>query len=56
MSDLYPIEYEGKEYTEENVDPIFDSFYTCKEALNKNNGVYMTEDIWIYPDGSTGEW
>ncbi len=56
MDDLYPIEFNGKEYTQEEADPVFDSFYHTKYALNGNNGVYMADGVWIYPDGSMDEW
>jgi Zn-finger protein len=53
---LYPIRYDGKLYYEKDCDSCFSAFYTCKEALNGMNGVYMSEGLWVYPDGSMGEW
>jgi len=55
-SDLYPIKYRRKLYYKKDCDPIFQSFYTCKEALNEENGAYMTDGIWVYPDGKMSEW
>ena len=53
---LYPIYYKGKKYAKKDCDGIFTSFYTCKEALNAEHGVYLSEGVWVYPDGSMGEW
>ncbi len=52
---LFPVYFNGKEYFENNCDDIFLSFYHCKEALNELGGVYLSEDIWVYPDGSMDE-
>jgi hypothetical protein len=52
---LFPVFYDGKQYYEKDCDDVFLSFYHCREALNYNGGVYMTEDLWVYPDGSMNE-
>jgi len=53
---LYPIYYEGKKYTEEECNDIFKAFYTCIEAYNHDVGVYVSEGMWIGPDGETKHW
>lgn len=52
---LFPIYYNGKEYNEKDCDDIFLAYYNCKEALNFLGGVYLSEDVWVYPDGSMGD-
>jgi len=52
---LFPILFNGKQYYEKDCDGIFLCFYTCRESLNDLNGVYMSEDMWVYPDGSMDE-
>lgn len=53
---MFPVYFNGKEYNEKDCDDLFLSFYTCVEALNSEGGVYVSEGMWTYPDGSTGEW
>ena len=50
---LYPVYYEGKRYFEKDCDEMFLCFYHTVHALNGDRGVYMFEDVWVYPDGST---
>ena len=52
MSNLFPVLYNGELYKEEDCDSVFLAFYHTKEALNDNGGVYMSDDTWVYPDGS----
>ena len=49
---LYPITYKGKKYYEEDCDEIFSTFYNNVLALNENCGVYISDGMWIYPDGT----
>ena len=35
---------------------MFLCFYHTIHALNGEGGVYMSEDVWIYPDGSMSEY
>lgn len=53
---LYPIYYEGIYWKEEDCDDIFTSFYHDRESLNFEMGVYVSEGIWVYPDGKMEEW
>ena len=53
---LFPVYFEGKEYYEKDCDDVFLAFYHCKETLNGANGVYVSEGLWVYPDGSMDEW
>ncbi len=52
---LYPIHYEGKSYTEETADDLFVSFYTCKAALRDDCSVYISDGLWVHPNGDTNE-
>jgi hypothetical protein len=52
---LYPITYNGKRYYEEDCDEVFVCFYNDRYALNHLGGVYMSEGIWVYPDGQLDE-
>jgi hypothetical protein len=54
---LYPIIYNGVVYnSEDDVDSVFACFYHSKYSLNGEMGVYIGDDIWIYPDGEMGEY
>lgn len=55
-NDLYPIYYDGVWWNEEDCDDIFISFYHGRYCLNSEMGVYVSEGIWVYPDGEMGEW
>ena len=39
-------------------DPVFLAFYdpSTPESLNEMGGVYMGDGMWVYPDGTMGEW
>jgi len=53
------IKEQKKEYESTSpYDELFLAFYdpSCPESLNEMGGVYMGDGIWVYPDGSTGEW
>lgn len=53
---LYPVNFKGKVYYEEDCDPLFVAFYTCREAL-LGGAVYVTDGLYIFPDGaSTDDW
>ncbi len=47
---MFPIYYNGKKYYEEDCDEVFLSFYLEPEAMSPF-GVYMSEGVWITPDG-----
>lgn len=49
---LYPIRWNGKNWDADDVDELFFTCYTCEEALNDDGGVYVTEGLSVYPDGS----
>lgn len=51
----FPVIYNGKSYSKEECDDTFLAYYTCPEALCGEGGVYFTEGLLIYPDGSTKE-
>lgn len=51
--DLYPITYDNKVWYEKDVDDVFACFYSCKEALHPNYSVYVSEGMYIFPDGRT---
>lgn len=56
MDDLFPVYFNGEDYHAKDCDDLFLAYYTCEEALNGACGVYVAEGMWVYPDGSTGEW
>lgn len=51
-NNLYPINYNGKQYFEKDCDEVFLCYYHDIHALNSMGGVYLSDDVWIYPDGS----
>jgi hypothetical protein len=54
---LYPITYGGITYKNENeVDEIFAQFYHSRYSLNSEMGVYIGDDIWVYPNGDMDEY
>lgn len=55
-NDLFPVHYNGKDYYEKDCASIFLAFYSCKEALNWEMGVYMSGGISVYPDGTMNEY
>lgn len=48
---LYPIKYDDKIWKEEDCDDIFISNYHSVWSLNTEGGVYLGEELWVYPDG-----
>jgi len=52
---MFPVIYNGKSYSEKECDEMFLAYYVCPEALNCDGGVYFTEGLWVYPDGTTKE-
>jgi len=46
---MFPIYYNGKKYYEEDCDEVFLAFY--EPAAMTPFGVYMSEGVWITPDG-----
>jgi len=50
---MFPVYFRGKKYYEKDCNSIFLSFYSCREALGFGSGVYWTEGLLIYPDGSS---
>jgi len=50
---LYPLEYNGKTYEEEDCDNLFSSFYHGHAALRYDTAVYVSDGIWVYPDGTS---
>ncbi len=52
---LFPIYYDGNEYFKEDCDEIFLCAYHCREQLNDEGGVYLSDSTWVYPDGSYDE-
>jgi hypothetical protein len=53
---LFPVSYEGRLWKEEDCNDVFLSFYHCRESLNALGGVYLSEGIWVYPDGKMEHW
>jgi hypothetical protein len=53
---LYPVIYKEKEWYEKDCDSVFSAYYSCKEALNFECGVYVSEGIWVFPDGRMEKW
>ena len=54
--DMFPVHYNGKDYTEEECSDTFLAFYNGRYSLNGLGGVYVAEGIWVYPDGSMDEY
>ena len=49
---LYPIRFNGKVYTEKNVDEKFAAFYHSPDSLSLDGGVYAYDQMLVFPDGS----
>jgi hypothetical protein len=49
---LYPIYYNGKKLYKKDCDDLFTVYYCCKDAINSFGAVYLSDDTWIYPDGT----
>jgi len=52
---LYPVNYNGELWDEDDCDEMFIALYHSKEALREDGCVYLGEGIWVGPDGSTGD-
>ena len=50
---LYPLNYKGKIYYENDCNDIFASFYTSVYSLQFDGSVYVADGMSIAPDG---EW
>ena len=53
MDNLYPISFNGKVYHKDDCDDVFVCFYTCLEALRGDCAVYISDGIWMNPNGET---
>lgn len=53
--DLYPVEYNGKMWSKNECNDLFVSMYGSIHSLNDFGGVYLTDGVWIYPDGEMSE-
>jgi len=49
---LYPIEFNGKVYTEKTVDEKFAAFYYSIDSLTFDGGAYAYDQMVVFPDGS----
>ena len=49
---LFPITYNGKEYFKKDCDEMYLTFFNNVMALNQNGGVYISDGMWVYPDGT----
>jgi hypothetical protein len=52
---LYPVVYNDKIYYKKDCDELFIDMYRFRYMLNENGGIYLSEDMWLYPDGSMKE-
>lgn len=56
--DLYPIQFDGDLYERKDCDDMFIQMYegagVGKICLNWNGGYYMSDGVYLYPDGSYG--
>jgi hypothetical protein len=48
---LYPFIFNGKKYTEKNVDEKFAAFYHSVDSLTRDGGVYAYDQMLVFPDG-----
>lgn len=48
---LYPVEYENRLWSEEEVNDTFKVFYHSRLSLDNNTSVYVSEGLRICPDG-----
>jgi hypothetical protein len=53
---IYPVLYSNILWYEKDCDELFVDMYNYREQLNSEGGVYLSEDVWIYPDGKMNEW
>jgi len=54
-SPKYPILYEGKLWEEEDCDENFVGMYDGKYMLCGVGGIYISDGMVLYPDGSMGD-
>lgn len=54
--EIWPVKYNDKLWYESDCDELYVNMYEFREQLNSDSGIYLAEDMWIYPDGSIGEW
>ena len=53
----YPVYYDGKYWLKSDCDNVFNTLYSDRRCtLNTAGGVYMTEGLWVFPDGKIYEW
>ena len=52
---LYPVIYNEKKYYKKDCDDLFVDMYYSVMQLNEGCGVYLSDGVYIYPDGSIGE-
>lgn len=50
-NDMFPINYNGKLWYEEDCDDVFLAFYNDEYSLTTDCSVYMMAGDYIYPDG-----
>jgi len=53
--DLFPVLFNGKQYTERMCDSLFLAFYYDRDSLRWDNSVYVGDGMSVYPDGTTTE-
>ena len=49
---LFPIDFNGEKYYKKDCSDLFLMLYTCKEALCYGCKVYLSDGLYVYPDGS----
>jgi hypothetical protein len=49
----FPIMYDGFLYEKEDCDEDFLDLYEGKFMLNCDGGIYLSDGLYLYPDGST---
>ena len=54
-TNLFPIEFNGKLYYEKDCDEFYLGYYTSRFLLCYNSGIYLGEDMYLYPDGEIAE-
>jgi hypothetical protein len=55
-NDLFPLVVDGITYLEKDCDELFVAFYNDKHSLNDEGGVYVSDGMWVYPDGRFEEY
>jgi hypothetical protein len=53
---IWPVIFNNKAWYEKDCDKLFTDIYEFREQLNYDGGIYMSEGICLYPDGTFGEW